>query len=204
MPQASNTAASTVARSSEARIKKLEQQLSVVTAERNDLAADVEALCMQSSGDIFSASSVLGDRISHIQKEANKLQCQVHPMGAMTRPALFPAAFSSDGGFPETWEQHGCVIAVLLGAVAGHCTGMSLSLAQLDAVTAERNSLHEDLINHRDSKRTVDKQWRLERERCERLESELAFYQNHSAQALSDRDKVRRAGSQIPAIRPDI
>jgi hypothetical protein len=62
---------------------------------------------------------------------------------------------------------------------------------QLDVVTAERNSLHEDLINHRDSKRTVDKQWRLERERCERLESELSFYQNHSAQALSDRDKVK-------------
>ena len=61
---------------------------------------------------------------------------------------------------------------------------------QLDAVTAERNSLHEDLISHRDSKRTVDRQWRLERERCERLESELAFYQSHSAQALSDRDKV--------------
>jgi len=64
------------------------------------------------------------------------------------------------------------------------------TMLQLDAVTAERNSLYEDLINHRDSKRTVDKQWRLERERCERLESELAFYQNHSAQALSDRDKV--------------
>ena len=63
-------------------------------------------------------------------------------------------------------------------------------MLQLDAVTAERNSLHEDLVSHRDSKRTVDKQWRLERERCERLESELAFYQNHSAQALSDRDKV--------------
>ena len=67
-----------------------------------------------------------------------------------------------------------------------------IAALQLDAVTAERNSLHEDLINHRDSKRTVDKQWRLERERCERLESELAFYQNHSAQALSDRDKVKR------------
>ena len=67
-------------------------------------------------------------------------------------------------------------------------------MSQLDAVTAERNSLHEDLINHRDSKRTVDKQWRLERERSERLESELAFYQNHSAQALSDRDKVQLTG----------
>ena len=84
MPQAPNTSPSTAAKSSETRIKKLEQQLSIVTAERNDLAADVEALCMQSSGDIFSASSVLGDRISHIQKEANKLQCQVHPFRTVT------------------------------------------------------------------------------------------------------------------------
>ena len=71
---------------------------------------------------------------------------------------------------------------------------------QLDAVTAERNSLHEDLISHRDSKRTVDRQWRLERERCERLESELAFYQSHSAQALSDRDKVTTLGESALRI----
>ena len=81
-----------------------------------------------------------------------------------------------------------------LGIAAGRRTGVSHCVSQLDAVTAERNSLHEDLINHRDSKRTVDKQWRLERERSERLESELAFYQNHSAQALSDRDKVQLTG----------
>lgn len=61
----------------ESRIKQLEHQLSVVTAERNDLAADVESLCMQSSGDIFSASSVLGERICNMQKETNKLQTQV-------------------------------------------------------------------------------------------------------------------------------
>ena len=77
MPQAPNTSASSAATSTEAKIRKLEQQLSIATAERNDLAADVEALCIQSSGDIFSASSVLGDRISHVQKEANKLQRQV-------------------------------------------------------------------------------------------------------------------------------
>ena len=83
MPQAPNTSASSAATSSEAKIRKLEQQLSIVTAERNDLAADVEALCMQSSGDIFSASSVLGDRISHVQKEANKLQRQVTSLRTM-------------------------------------------------------------------------------------------------------------------------
>jgi hypothetical protein len=57
-------------------------------------------------------------------------------------------------------------------------------------VVAERDSLREDLIHHRTSKRTVDKQWRIEREKSERLESELGFYQNHSARALADRDKV--------------
>jgi peptidoglycan hydrolase CwlO-like protein len=61
----------------ESKIKQLEHQLSVVTAERNDLAADVESLCMQTSGDIFSASSVLSERICNMQKEANKLQTQV-------------------------------------------------------------------------------------------------------------------------------
>jgi hypothetical protein len=31
----------------EEQLRQLEHQLSVVTAERNDLAADVESLCMQ-------------------------------------------------------------------------------------------------------------------------------------------------------------
>ncbi len=65
--------------SPEAKIKHLEHQLSVLTAERNDLAADVESLCMQSSGDIFSASSVLSERICNMQKETNKLRAQVQP-----------------------------------------------------------------------------------------------------------------------------
>ena len=58
-------------------------------------------------------------------------------------------------------------------------------------MSAERDGLYEDLLNHRTSKRTVDKQWRLEREKSERLEAELAFYQTQSARALSDRDKAR-------------
>ncbi len=66
-------------------------------------------------------------------------------------------------------------------------------MRKLEAVNAERDGLYEDLINHRTSKRTVDKQWRIEREKSERLESELAFYQSHSARTLSDRDKVLRS-----------
>ncbi len=34
--------------------------------------------CMQGGGDIFSASSVLSERILHVTKEANRLQSQVH------------------------------------------------------------------------------------------------------------------------------
>ena len=77
MSQASRSPATAPAASPETRIKKLEQQLSIITAERNDLAADVESLCMQSSGDIFSASSVLSERICNLTKEANRLHSQV-------------------------------------------------------------------------------------------------------------------------------
>lgn len=94
MPPTSAASASPAGPSLEAKIRKLEQQLSTVTAERNDLAADVEALCMQSSGDIFSASSVLGDRICNIQKEANKLQTQV----CAHDPMWWPALASADAG----------------------------------------------------------------------------------------------------------
>jgi hypothetical protein len=78
-------------------------------------------------------------------------------------------------------------------------------LSQLEAVSAERDGLYEDLINHRTSKRTVDKQWRIEREKSERLESELAFYQSHSARTLSDRDKVLPpAAAQLLAVVPQL
>ena len=106
MPLAASPAASAAPSGLEAKIKKLEQQLSIVTAERNDLAADVEALCMQSSGDIFSASSVLGDRICHIQKEANRLQSQVCPdqnVPATAAPGWTDArALSAAEWCPET------------------------------------------------------------------------------------------------------
>lgn len=78
---------------------------------------------------------------------------------------------------------------------------MSLCVVQLDAVTRECSTLHQDLANHRQTKQTVDQQWRLERER---LESELTCRQNHSAQPLSVWDKVRWNGARISALRPDI
>ena len=61
---------------------------------------------------------------------------------------------------------------------------------QLASVQAERNSLREDLVNYRTSKRHVDSSWRAERDKAERLEKELSFYQGQSARAMADRDKV--------------
>ena len=71
---------------------------------------------------------------------------------------------------------------------------------QLASVQAERNSLREDLINYRTSKRHVDSSWRAERDKAERLEKELSFYQGQSARAMADRDKVLNARSGQPAI----
>ena len=63
-------------------------------------------------------------------------------------------------------------------------------LLQLAAVTEERDNLREDLRGHKDSKRTVDRSWRVERERAETLERELGFYQSQSARAMADRDQA--------------
>jgi hypothetical protein len=61
---------------------------------------------------------------------------------------------------------------------------------QLRSVTAERDSLREDLVSTKESKRTTDTTWRAERDRVERLEKELNFYQSQSVRAMADRDKV--------------
>lgn len=61
---------------------------------------------------------------------------------------------------------------------------------QLRSVTAERDSLREDLLSTKESKRTTDTTWRAERDRVERLEKELDFYQSQSVRAMADRDKV--------------
>ena len=69
---------------------------------------------------------------------------------------------------------------------------------QLAGVQAERNSLREDLISYRTSKRHADSSWRAERDRAERLEKELSFYQGQSARAMADRDKVQ--GAPVPPV----
>ena len=62
---------------------------------------------------------------------------------------------------------------------------------QLEAVSAERDGLYEDLCKYQTSMCTLDEQWRLkEKEKTERLQAELAS-QIQSAQALTDQHKAR-------------
>lgn len=86
MAQASDDAAGRASEIAKGKIRSLEHRLRIITAERNDLQADVERLCTESSGHSFSDSSVLGQRICKLQKEANGLQSQVHPVRTITRP----------------------------------------------------------------------------------------------------------------------
>lgn len=83
------TAPSTAASTLDVKNKELERQLESVTAHRDELSADVEALCNASSGNIFGASNALKSRIAERQREANKLRRQVHPLWTMTRPGSF-------------------------------------------------------------------------------------------------------------------
>ena len=77
------TAANGTADHAADRLKVLERELARVTAQRDDLAADVEALCMQQGSEsIFASSSnVLTERILATQKELNSLRVQVRVHG---------------------------------------------------------------------------------------------------------------------------
>ena len=61
---------------------------------------------------------------------------------------------------------------------------------QLAVVTEERNNLREDSWGHKDSRRLVESSYIKERDRADKLEKELQFYQTQSARAMADRDKV--------------
>ena len=56
---------------------ELEKQLAKAEKERDDLARDVEALCMQSGSSIFDGSMVLSERIFSAEKELSKVKAQV-------------------------------------------------------------------------------------------------------------------------------
>jgi len=70
------------------RVKVLERELARVTAQRDDLAADVEALCMQQGSEsIFASSStVLRERILATQKELNSTKQQARKL--LAKPVL--------------------------------------------------------------------------------------------------------------------
>jgi chromosome segregation ATPase len=65
---------------------------------------------------------------------------------------------------------------------------LSQSKAQLQAATAERDSLLEDLRSVREAKRLADQAYRDQTQRVKSLEGELAFYRGQAAQAMADRD----------------
>ena len=56
---------------------ELEKQLAKAEKERDDLARDVEALCMQSGSSIFDGSMVLSERIFSAEKELSRVKAQV-------------------------------------------------------------------------------------------------------------------------------
>ena len=60
------------------RVKDLEATIRRVTQERDDLARDVESLCLQGDSYFsFSSSSVLSERISLTEKQLSMAQYQV-------------------------------------------------------------------------------------------------------------------------------
>lgn len=65
------------------RVKELEKQLKSLVAERDQLAKDVEELCLQNSGSMFSGSSyVLSERIASTESELRDAKKQIEAVVA--------------------------------------------------------------------------------------------------------------------------
>ncbi len=69
--------------------------------------------------------------------------------------------------------------------------------AQLRAITTSRDDLAEDIQQLRFAKRQSDTGWQADRERCAALDREVAFYQNSSAKAMSDRDRAQFEADEL-------
>lgn len=69
-------------------VAELEKELARAIKERDELARDVEALCMQSGSSIFDGSMVLSERIFQAEKELSKLRDQVISPLLLSMPAL--------------------------------------------------------------------------------------------------------------------
>lgn len=126
------------------QIVELEKKLAKTIIERDDLARDVEALCMETTANTtFSSSSVLRERIFATEKE------------------------------------------------------MLRTKQELITVTAERDSLREDLQEIKESKRRMDQTFKEQSSRVEALEREVTFYRQQAAQAITDRDNARWECEQL-------
>lgn len=126
------------------QIVELEKKLAKTIIERDDLARDVEALCMETTANTtFSSSSVLRERIFATEKD------------------------------------------------------MLRTKQELITVTAERDSLREDLQEIKESKRRMDQTFKQQTSQVEALEREVTFYRQQAAQAITDRDNARWECEQL-------
>ena len=191
---------------------ELEKHLAKAEKERDDLARDVEALCMQSGSSIFDGSMVLSERIFSAEKELSRVKAQVghkHPPHSATQnefnKILLPALDGQLNANKHNSGQEGlsCGCLVKEPSFTSVCVIQNRSreslvklvirlrcAVQLALVTEERNNLREDLWGHKDSRRLVESSYIKERDRADKLEKELQFYQTQSARAMADRDKV--------------
>jgi chromosome segregation ATPase len=118
-------------------ILDLKNKLAQALIERDDLARDVESLCMETTANTtFSSSSVLRERIFSTEKE------------------------------------------------------LSRAKTDLLTVTAERDSIREDLREIKEAKRIADQSFRDQETRLEALQREVTFYRQQAAQAISQRDNT--------------
>lgn len=59
------------------RVKQLETKLAAVTAERNALEQDLEQLCLNRGGHMFSSSYVLAERLKFLETEVKQQRSQL-------------------------------------------------------------------------------------------------------------------------------
>lgn len=164
-------AADTANGSARNKIIELERKLAQALVERDDLARDVEALCMETTANTtFSSSSVLRERIFSTGE----------PQSAPPDPLFRPNPTSHHLTHLDT--------SLLIPSCAEK--ELSKTRSEVVDVIAERESLREDLREVREAKRAGDTSYREQAERLQALEREVTFYRQQAAAAISQRDST--------------
>lgn len=138
------------------RVKQLEKQCRVLQLERDELASDVEKLCLQAAGPSSksSSSNVLNERISQASAEASKLRTALVEAEARTAEAeaerdglqaevaqALAANALQDRALLQAAQRCGS----LEGAVASAAAERAGAQSQLDAL---RQQLHDLQLEH--------------------------------------------------------